>query len=197
MHLWRDSTKRQYWSYVQIWLHFCVEKHVNPMSPSVSVVLDYLASLFHAGIGYSGHNTARSALSSFVAIKGHCQIGKHNFVNRFMRGIFYLKLSLPRYNFTWNVSDLLKYLAKLDNHSLSLKQITLKCVSLLVAARTWRLYLWLIIVTTMGGHVVSEEFKNVSFEHNFLQLFFFFSIVLKFLCKSTIHLCVLFVLKCT
>ena len=141
MHSWRNSTKRQYWSYVQKWLHFGVEKHVNPMSPSVSVVLDYLASLFHAGIGYSGLNTARSALSSFVAIKGHCQIGKHNFVNIFMRRIFHLKPSLPRYNFTWNVSDLLKYLAKLDNQSLSLKQITLKCVSLLVAARTWRLYL--------------------------------------------------------
>ena len=142
MHSWRNSTKRQYWSYVQKWLHFCVEKHVNPMSPSVSVVLDYLASLFHASIGYSGLNTARSALSSFVAIKGHCQIGKHNFVNIFMRGIFHLKPSLPRYSFTWNVSDL-------------------------------------------------------SFENNFLELFSFFSIVLKFLCKSTIHLCVLIVLKCT
>jgi len=27
-------------------------------------------------------------------------------------------------------------------------------IELLVAARTRRLYLWLIIVTTMGGHVV-------------------------------------------
>jgi len=88
------------------------------MSPSVSVVLDYLASLFHAGIGYSGLNTARSALSSFATIKRHGQIGKHNLVNRFMRGIFHLKPSLPRYNFTWNASDLLKYLDKLDNHSL-------------------------------------------------------------------------------
>ena len=139
MHSWRDSTKRQYWSYIQKWLHFCVEKHVNPMSPSVSVVLDYLASLFHAGIGYSGHNTARSALSSFVTIKRHGQIGKHNLVNRFMRGIFHLKPSLPRYNFTWNASDLLKYLDKLDNHSLFLKQITLKGVSLLCLLTAQRL----------------------------------------------------------
>lgn len=78
MHSWRDPTKRQYWSNIQKWLHLCVEKHVNPMSPSVSVVLDYLAGHFHAGIGYSGLNTARSALSSFVTIKGHGQIGKHN-----------------------------------------------------------------------------------------------------------------------
>lgn len=139
MHSWRDPTKRQYWSYIQKWLHLCVEKHVNPMSPSVSVVLDYLAGHFHAGIGYSGLNTARSALSSFVTIKGHGQIGKHNLINRFMKGIFHLKPSLPRYNFTWNVSDLLKYLDKLDNHSLSLKQITLKCVSLLCLLTAQRL----------------------------------------------------------
>jgi hypothetical protein len=42
----------------------------------------------------SGHNTARSALSSFVTIKRHGQIGKHNLVNRFMRGIFHLTMSL-------------------------------------------------------------------------------------------------------
>ncbi|CAC5417746.1 unnamed protein product [Mytilus coruscus] len=91
------------------------------------------------GIGYSGLNTARSALSSFMTLNGHDSIGKHNLVKRFMRGIFQLRPSLPRYNFTWNVSDLLNYLDTLENNSLTLKQITLKCVSLLSLLTVQRL----------------------------------------------------------
>ena len=80
---------------------FCTEKHAGSMSSSLNLVLEYLASLFHAGIGYSGFNTARSALSSFLTIDGRRQIGQHNLVyKRVMRGIFHLKPSLPRYNFT-------------------------------------------------------------------------------------------------
>jgi hypothetical protein len=112
---------------------FCTEKHAGSMSSSVNLVLEYLSfCLFHAGIGYSGLNTARSALWSFLTIEGRRQIGQHNLVyKRVTRGIFHLKPSLPRYNFTRNVSDLLKYLDKLDNNSLSLKYIAFKCCSLL------------------------------------------------------------------
>jgi hypothetical protein len=58
MHSWRDSKKQQYWSYIQKWMRFCTEKHAGPMASSVNLVLEYLASLFHAGIGYSELNTA-------------------------------------------------------------------------------------------------------------------------------------------
>ena len=58
MHSWRDSKKQHYWSYVQKWMRFCTEKHAGPMASSVKLVLEYLASLFHAGIGYIELNTA-------------------------------------------------------------------------------------------------------------------------------------------
>ena len=53
MHSWRDSKKQQYWSYIQKRMRFCTEKRAGPMASSVNLVLEYLASLFHAGIGYS------------------------------------------------------------------------------------------------------------------------------------------------
>jgi hypothetical protein len=131
MQTWRESTRKQYWSYIQNWLCFCAERQINSMSPTVNSVLEFLARLFHSGIGYSGLNTARSALSTFISIDGVVSLGKHVLVKRFMRGIFIMKPSLSRYNFTWNVSDLLKYLAKLENDKLILKQLTFKLSALL------------------------------------------------------------------
>jgi hypothetical protein len=40
------------------------------MSPTLNSVLEFLAHLFHNGIGYSGINTARSALSTFISVDG-------------------------------------------------------------------------------------------------------------------------------
>ena len=75
MQSWRESTLKQYWSHIQKWLCFCAERQINSMSPTVNSVLEFLARLFHSGIGYSGLNTARSALSTFVSIDGVVSLG--------------------------------------------------------------------------------------------------------------------------
>jgi len=131
LHSWRDSTKKQYWTYIQRWVHFWVEKHADPMSPSINLILNFLATLFNSGIGYSGLNTARSSLSSFFVLNGQVSVSNNTLVKRFMRGIFLLKPSLSRYNFTWDVSRFLNYLQTLSNDSLTLKQMTLKLCALL------------------------------------------------------------------
>lgn len=139
LHSWRDSTKKQYWTYIQRWMRFCTEKHADPMSSSINLILDFLATLFNSGIGYSGINTARSALSSFLMLNGQVSVGNNTLVKRFMRGIFLLKPSLPRYNFTWDVSIFLHYLQTLINDSLTLKQMTLKLCALLSLLTAQRL----------------------------------------------------------
>ena len=49
-------------------------------------VLLYLSELFNSGIGYSGINTAKSALSSLIGIVTNIDIGSHLLVIRFMKG---------------------------------------------------------------------------------------------------------------
>lgn len=120
-------------------MRFCAEKHADPMSSSINLILDFLATLFNSGIGYSGINTARSALSSFLMLNGQVSVGNNTLVKRFMRGIFLLKPSLPRYNFTWDVSIFLHYLQTLSNDSLTLKQMTLKLCALLSLLTAQRL----------------------------------------------------------
>lgn len=123
---------------------FCNEREVDPFSPNVNIILEFLASLYRKGLGYSAINTARSALSSFF---GTCElevsIGKHYLVKRFMRGIFLLRPSLPRYQFTWDVNKVLTYLQQFSLTA-DLKILTMKVVmllSLLAAQRTQTLHL--------------------------------------------------------
>ena len=116
-------------------MRFCTEKHADPMSSSINMILDFLATLFNSGIGY----TARSALSSFLMLNEQVSVGNNTLVKRFMRGIFLLKPSLPRYNFTWDVSIFLNYLQTLSNDSLTLKQMTLKLCALLSLLTAQRL----------------------------------------------------------
>jgi len=131
------------------------------MSPTLNSVLEFLAHLFHNGIGYSGINTARSALSTFISVDGIVSLGKHDLVKRFMRGIFIMKPSLPRYNFTWNITDLLQYVGKLDNETLTLKQATFKLSALLALLTAQRLQSLLLI-----------DIRNIVFSENIVKIRF-------------------------
>ena len=86
--------------------------------------------LFNNGAGYSAINTARSALSSFLFVKG-IGIGKLPSVCRFMKGVFNLRPALPRNQVTWDVDVVLNYLRKLSPvRNLALKELTHKLVTL-------------------------------------------------------------------
>ena len=60
---WRDSTKKQYRSYLNRWISFCTNKGFDPSYYSVTNCLEFLFTLFKQGLSYSAINTARSALS--------------------------------------------------------------------------------------------------------------------------------------
>ena len=130
--LWRSGTIQQYQTYLNKWAIFCGERQVNPICPSLTEVLDFLTALFDEGIQYSGLNTARSALSSVVKLEGNMPVGQHPLVCRFLKGVFQERPALPRYNTTWDVSEVLSYLQTLDpSAKLSLKVLSQKLVVLL------------------------------------------------------------------
>ena len=63
---WRKGTTKQYSSYIKRWTTYCRQKQIDPVYATVPQALDFLVELFETGIGYSGINTARSALSSVL-----------------------------------------------------------------------------------------------------------------------------------
>jgi site-specific recombinase XerD len=145
MQAWKHATQKQYAVYIRRWTQFCTKEKVDCIRPHVSVVLEFLTSLFEQGLGYSALNTARSALSQFVVWKNNVMMGAHPWVIKFMRGVYNLRPPVPRYYDTWNVAALLKVLRVLSPvRKLSLQSLTLKTatlVALLLAARSQTLAL--------------------------------------------------------
>ncbi|XP_044165719.1 uncharacterized protein LOC122949750 [Acropora millepora] len=122
---WRTGTKKQYQTYLDKWTKYCDSRGLNPISTTVTQGINFLAELMSHNIGYSGINTARSALSSVLTVHDCSTFGTHPLVKRFMKGVFENTPSLPRYTCTWDVSTALKFLSSLPN----LEEITLKDLS--------------------------------------------------------------------
>ena len=85
------------------WEIFCAQKAIVVEDASVENGIDFLASLYEDGLGYSAINTARNIT-----------FGNHPLVSRFLKGVFELKPSLPRYHRIWDVSVVLRHLKTLD-----------------------------------------------------------------------------------
>ena len=98
-----------------------------------------MVQLFEGGIGNSGINTARSALSCIVKPINGILFGSHPTVVRFCKGVFESRPTAPRYTETWDVGKVLSYLQTIPNsENIMLKDLTLKTVMLvsLVSAQT-------------------------------------------------------------
>ena len=129
---WRSSTQQQYRTYIQRWLCFCSERKTPPINPSVNDIIEFLTRLFDNGLGYSALNTARSALSTYFSVAdGSTNVTSHIFVKRFLKGIYNLKPSLPKYNNTWDVRLVLEFLKTLSTNDISLRLLSIKLASLL------------------------------------------------------------------
>lgn len=129
---WRSGTGKQYHSYLERWEKFCSQNAIVENEACVENGIEFLASLYKDGLGYSAINTARSALSSALTIPGNVTFGNHPLVARFLKGVFELRPSLPKYNHIWDVSVVLRHLKTLQPIcNLDLKALTLKLTMLL------------------------------------------------------------------
>ena len=129
---WRTGTIKQYRTYLNKWQQYCQEKNLDVFNPGVDNAIEFLSSLFQSGLGYSAINTARSALSTILILDNGMKFGEHPLVCRFIKGIFQLKPSLPRYADVWDVTTVLDHLKTYKlAHQLTLKELTLKLTMLL------------------------------------------------------------------
>lgn len=99
---WKSGTKKQYKTFYKRWFQYCGEKSVDPFCTTRETVVEFLAYLFHQGLGYSAINTARGALSSVGLIFDGFSVGCHPLVIRFTKGVFNLRPSKSRYVHTWD-----------------------------------------------------------------------------------------------
>ena len=107
--------------------------------PAIEDVLNYLSHLFEKQKEYRTINCSRSMLSSTINTIDGFPVGKHPMVVRLMRGIFNKRPPSKPLFPAWSVSKVLELFTKwAQAKSLSLKQLTLKCVMLLALATAKR-----------------------------------------------------------
>eukprot|EP00794_Sanderia_malayensis_P010385 gene10385-11466_t len=127
-----DGTNKQYQPYMHKWIEYCNTKDILPYGASIVQGIEFLTELYHDNNrGYSAINTARLALSLIFETVEGLTFGKQALVKRFMRGIFKLIPSLPRYTSCFDASQVLRFLQSMEPiDKISLENLTLKLVML-------------------------------------------------------------------
>ena len=127
------ATMKQYRPVIKQWAIFCSNSSIDPFTASVTDGIEFLTTLFYSkDIGYSSINTARSALSLIIEARNGISFGSHPLVQRYMKGIFRLKPSLPKYTATYDASRVLYCLKQMGpSEALTLKELSMKLAMLL------------------------------------------------------------------
>ena len=130
---WTPGTQTQYRTYIERWDQFCLSGQIDPVSPPISKVLDFLMHLYKVqGLRYSAINTARCALSTVVYPINAVTVGSHRLVKRFMKAVWSKRPTLARYSHTWDTSVVITYLKSMPALPyLTLRQLSGKLVTLL------------------------------------------------------------------
>ena len=136
---WRQKSSQSYNSLCKKWIGWCIERQANPVSGPIEDVVNFLAHLFHEAYQYQSLNAYRSAIASMHTPVDGLSIGQYPLVSRLLKGAFQTRPPLPRYQGIWDVSIVLHHIGShcLD-HSLTLKQLSLRTVMLLALTRSSR-----------------------------------------------------------
>ncbi|XP_045119164.1 uncharacterized protein LOC123509093 [Portunus trituberculatus] len=149
---WKPGREKQYRLHLKRWTQFCSQWEVDPFTPTVEQIINFLSETFRRGVGYECINTARAALSSLGIVVDGRRAGDHPLVVRLLKRVFNLRPAKPRYIETWDVKPVLEKLRGMSPlHSLSLKDLTLKSVMLLALMQAARVQT-LQLVTFKGYH---------------------------------------------
>ena len=160
---WRRGTEESYSVAWRKWCSWCQVKNINPLSASISDVIEFITSGFQSGLQYSTLNSLRSALSATLPSCEGVPVGQHPLIARLLQGIFNERPPLPKYSFTWDVNVIITFIQK--NRSLSadlpLMQLSQKLVMLFALATAAR---------SSDLHLLDLKFRSYSQEGVSFQL---------------------------
>ncbi|XP_064467818.1 uncharacterized protein LOC135378673 [Ornithodoros turicata] len=137
---WRRGTRLAYNSCWRRWDSWCSARLLDPFSPPLNTVLNFLAYLhYQEHLSYRTINSYRSALSQTIGVcEGH-PLGEHPAVTRLLKGVFNLNPPRPRYSDMWPVESVTSFISSLgENDSLPLRLLSYKLVMLLALATAGR-----------------------------------------------------------
>lgn len=129
------NTFKQYDTSLKKWFDYCQQNSKDAFCPSVTDILCFLTHVYNTGAKYGTLNSCRSALSLLVGQR----FVNNDSIQRFLKGVFRLRPTLPKYNLTWNVDLVLNFLANWHpNEELDLEKLTKKLITLLALVTAHR-----------------------------------------------------------
>lgn len=130
------NTLSQYNSSLKSWWLYCKNKDLDYCDCNTAQLIEYMTEKFNSGAGYSTLNSYRSALSILLGQEITC----NDTIKRFFKGVYRMKPPAPKYDTTWDPNLVLNYLDKyFPNDSISLKDLSLKTITLLALASAQRM----------------------------------------------------------
>jgi hypothetical protein len=129
---WKASTIASYESPWSAWQNHCRKEGVSVNDPSVSNFLSFLENTFEKGVAHSTYNTAASSVATAIHLSSGVNLSTNPVVMLFRKALRNEKPPVPKYEDTWDIGILFKYLSSLGiNSKLSLSVLTLKVIILL------------------------------------------------------------------
>lgn len=129
-----ETTYKQYDNCFRSWFKFCNRNAHDCYNPTIIIILEFLSDVFHKGAKYGTLNSYKSALSVLFPT-----ITQDSKIKRFMKGVFRLRPTQPKYNITWSTDAVLSYLSQQWPHgNLSLETLSKKTLTLLALVTAQR-----------------------------------------------------------
>ena len=120
-------------------MQFCGRRDIDPLSPPIVQVADFLTDMFENGKEYSTINVARPALSAIGIKHEGTLIGSHPIICRLLKGIFNKKPPRVKYKSVWDKDIVLKYMQAMPRtQELSLKELSIKLTMLIALTKAVR-----------------------------------------------------------
>ena len=102
---WRKSFGGWYNLVLQQW-HICGREGTTYLLPDVTSVVKFFTELHKKGCQHGSITLARSALTSVVTLRGSTTF---SLTKRFIKGVYHLTPSKPKYSSIWDADILLRY----------------------------------------------------------------------------------------
>ena len=117
---WAPKIQANYNTYISKWLEYCSTEGISdPFMASYNQAMSFLSNMFYEEKEkYETIAVAHSALSAILSKFNGQTFGKDKCVSRMIKGIFKLRLSLPKYIVTYDPDIILQYMDSLPTNNL-------------------------------------------------------------------------------
>ena len=135
----RESSNKLYDTYVLRWFTFCEQKQIDPFEADVKYILQFLQIMVTKGLKYTTVSTAKSALGTCIYITGNYEIAKHPDIKIFMKGVFAITPTQPKYTAIWDPDVVLDYFRKGPSlYELNMEELSKKLCMLIMLVTAQR-----------------------------------------------------------